>query len=165
MRIIGIDSSVRSTGVGIIEVTGNSLKLVEALAFTYPANMLRSECLRRLNKELSDALVRYAPQEASLEGVFYCRNAKTALMLGEARGVAIAACAGAGLPVFEYSPRRVKQALVGYGDADKEQVARMVIRILGLKELPQADAADALAIAICHAQSRRTIAPVAPEPI
>lgn len=165
MRIIGIDTSLRSTGVGIIETSGSSLKLVEAFAFAYAADMRRSECLRRLNAELSETLIRYAPQEASLEGVFYCRNAKTALMLGEARGVVIAACAGAGLPVFEYSPRRVKQALVGYGDAGKEQVARMVIRILGLKELPQEDAADALAIAICHAQARKTIAPLAPEPI
>jgi crossover junction endodeoxyribonuclease RuvC len=107
----------------------------------------------------------YAPDAAAVEGIFYCRNVKTAVLLGEARGVVVSVCARAGLPVFEYSPRRVKQALVGRGEAAKEQVASMVVRLLGLKEIPQEDSADALAIAICHAHARTIIDALSPKAI
>lgn len=165
MRIIGIDTSLRSTGVGIIDVRGTSISLVEASTICFTANRPRSECLSGLGDSLANLLARFSPQAAAIEGVFYCRNVKTAVTLGEARGVAIAACARAGIPVFEYSPRRVKQALVGYGDADKEQVMRMVVRVLSLTDPPQEDSADALAVAICHAHSHTSIPELAPRPI
>lgn len=141
------------------------MRFVEAITLSMPARELTSHCLQRLDRELAALIERHQPEQAAIEGVFYCRNVKTAITLGEARGVAIAVCARAGLSVYEYSPRRIKQALVGYGDADKEQVARMVIRLLNLPETPHEDAADALAIAICHAQARTTIAALAPKPL
>jgi crossover junction endodeoxyribonuclease RuvC len=95
-------------------------------------------------------LARIRPDAVSIEGVFFSRNVRTTLRLGEARGAVLSACARAGVPVFEYPPRRVKQALVGTGGAQKEQVGLMVSAILGLPAPPQPDAADALAIAICH---------------
>lgn len=165
MRIIGIDTSLRSTGVGIIDAAGSSLKLVEAITLSFPAAMPRSSCLRGLDEGIVRLLNEYAPAAAAVEGIFYCRNVNTAVTLGEARGVVIAACARAGLPVFEYSPRRVKQALVGHGEAQKEQVARMVMRLLNLPEALQEDSADALAIAICHAHARTGIAALAPKAI
>ncbi|MGQ9660780.1 MAG: crossover junction endodeoxyribonuclease RuvC, partial [Kiritimatiellia bacterium] len=91
---------------------------------------------------------------AAIEGGFYCKNVRTALLLGEARGVAIAACAAHGLPVYEYAPRRVKQAIVGFGAADKVQVRRMVARLLALSREPHEDEGDALALAICHLHDR-----------
>lgn len=165
MRIIGIDTSLRSTGVGIIDVRGTSISLVEASTIHFTAHAPRSECLSGLGDSLASLLARFSPQVAAIEGVFYCRNVKTAVTLGEARGVAIASCARAGIPVFEYSPRRVKQALVGYGDADKEQVMRMVVRVLSLQDPPQEDSADALAVAICHAHAHTSIEGLAPRPI
>ncbi len=165
VRIVGIDTSLRSTGVGIIETAGAAIRLVEAMTLSFPASTARSACLAGLDDGLARLIAQYAPAAAAVEGIFYCRNVKTAVTLGEARGVVIAACARAGLPVYEYSPRRVKQALVGHGEADKEQVARMVIRLLGLKETPQEDSADALAIAICHAHAHTAIAALAPKAI
>ena len=165
MRILGIDTSLRSTGVGIIEVSGSKIRLVEAVTLAIPAARPVSECLRRIDRELANLIGTYSPETAAVEGIFYCKNVKTAVTLGQARGVAIAACARAGLPVFEYPPRRVKQALVGHGEASKEQVALMVIRLLGISETPQEDSADALAIAICHAQAQTVIAALAPKPL
>ncbi len=165
MRIIGIDTSLRSTGVGIIEVSGSSLRLVEAITLAIPATRPLSECLRRIDSGLAELIEKYKPEAAAVEGIFYCKNVKTAVILGQARGVAIAACSRAGLPVFEYPPRRVKQALVGHGEATKEQVALMVIRLLGLSETPQEDSADALSIAICHAHSRSVVEALAPKPL
>jgi crossover junction endodeoxyribonuclease RuvC len=151
--------------VGIVETAGNALRLVEAVTLSFPVAASRSACLAGLGDDLARLIARFAPDAAAVEGIFYCRNVKTAVMLGEARGVVIAACARAGLPVFEYPPRRVKQALVGRGEAEKEQVAGMVMRLLGLKEIPQEDSADALAIAICHAHARTAIAALAPKTI
>ena len=165
MRIIGIDTSLRSTGVGIIETAGSALKLIEAMTLSFPPSLPRSGCLRGLDEGIARLIMEFAPEAAAVEGIFFCRNVKTAVTLGEARGVVIAACARAGLPVFEYPPRRVKQALVGHGEADKDQVARMVIRLLNLAETPQEDSADALAIAICHAHSRTGIDALAPKAI
>lgn len=165
MRIIGIDTSLRSTGVGIIEKAGSSLRLVEAITLSIPATRPLSECLRRIDAGLTEFIATYAPDCVAVEGIFYCKNVRTAVTLGEARGVVIAACARVHLPVFEYSPRRVKQALVGHGDASKDQVARMVMRLLGLAETPQEDSADALAMAICHAQSQTVVASLAPKPL
>ena len=165
MRILGIDTSLRSTGVGLVERQGSGWRLVEAVTLSIPASRPLSHCLCEIDCGLSAFIQAHRPDVAAVEGIFYCRNVKTAVTLGEARGVVIAACARAGLSVFEYPPRRVKQAVVGYGDAEKDQVARMVMRLLGLAETPQEDSADALAVAICHGNSSTSIAALAPKPI
>lgn len=138
---------------------------VEHGALKSPKKAPLSECLARLDRGIREILERTSPDAASIEGIFFCRNVKTAVRLGEARGVAIAACAASGVPLYEYAPRRVKQAVVGYGGADKEQVRRMVMSLLGLDTEPQEDAGDALALAICHLNSRTGHAALAPEAI
>jgi crossover junction endodeoxyribonuclease RuvC len=130
-----------------------------------PDGMLLSECLRRVDGGIREIIARTRPEVAAIENIFFCKNARTAMILGEARGVVIAACASAGLPVFEYEPRRVKQAVAGNGAADKSQVRKMVMALLALAEEPQEDAGDALAIAICHLHGRTAFAALAPKPI
>jgi crossover junction endodeoxyribonuclease RuvC len=112
-----------------------------------------SECLRTIHARVAELIAQYAPDVVAIESVIYGKNAGTMLVLGEARGAVITAAADAGLPIYEYEPRRVKMAVCGNGLAEKEQVQRMVKTLLGLQELPQNDAADALAIAITHAHS------------
>jgi len=165
MRVIGIDASLRSTGIGVVESQGSRLTLVEFATVHNPASRSHSECLSLIFRELAAVVDRCKPQAAAIEGGFYFKNAKTALVLGEVRGVVISASATAGVPIYEYSPRLVKQALTGFGAAQKEQVAKMVNRILGVSGDIQEDAADALAIAICHIQSQTGIAELRPEPI
>lgn len=111
-------------------------------------------CLAAIHREVDKLITEFEPDEAAIEGVFFSKNAKTAMILGQARGAVLAACALRTLPVYEYSPRSIKQATVGVGAASKDQVAKMVMRLLGLAEPPQEDAADALAAAICHAHQR-----------
>jgi len=153
-RVLGIDASLRSTGVGIVEAAGNRLSAIEYGLLKVPARWPLSECLRRLHQGVSDLIDRCDPVAVAVEGVFFCKNVKTAVILGQARGAAIAACAAKDLPVYEYAPRRVKQAVVGYGTASKEQVRKMVMSLLALQEEPQEDAGDALGIAICHLHSK-----------
>jgi crossover junction endodeoxyribonuclease RuvC len=154
VRILGIDTSLRSSGVAVIEVSGNQMR---ALAYGRIHNkpaLSHSGCLAVIHQEIDKLIAEFSPAEAAIEGVFFAKNAKTAMILGQARGAVLAACALRNLPVFEYSPRSIKQATVGAGAATKEQVAKMVMRLLGLTEQPQEDAADALAAAICHAHQR-----------
>lgn len=148
-----MDMSLRSSGIAVIESAGSVLKTVEYRVLKNPPRRLVSECLRHIFRGVLDMLEHCRPDAAAIEGVFFCKNFKTAVALGQARGAAIAACATAGVPVFEYPPRRVKQAVVGYGSAGKDQVRRMVMAQLHLTEEPHSDAADALAIAICHAHA------------
>lgn len=152
--MLGIDTSLRSTGIAVVEARGNVLTAVEYGALRTPAGRPLTECLRRLAEGVAEIIGRAEPQVVAIEGSFFQKNAQTAMILGEARGAAIAACACRGLAVYEYAPRRVKQAVVGFGGAEKAQVRRMVMSLLGLKEEPQEDAGDALAIAICHLNSR-----------
>jgi crossover junction endodeoxyribonuclease RuvC len=154
--VLGIDTSLRSTGVAVVESAGSRLRAVKYGRLRAPAGIPLSACLKRLSAGIEEIIGSTGPQAAAVEGVFYCKNARTAVTLGEARGVAIAACAARGVPVYEYAPRRVKQAVVGFGSAGKEQIRKMVQRLLGLREEPQEDEADALAIAICHLNSRST---------
>ncbi len=165
MRVLGIDTSLRSSGVGVVEAAGSRLAAVEYGRVRNADRLPLSACLRRLDEEVRALIARTQPAEAAIEDVFFCKNVRTAVTLGEARGVVIAACAGAGIPVYEYAPRRVKQAVVGYGAADKSQVRRMVMRLLSLAEEPQEDEGDALAIAICHVNRRSSVAALAPEAI
>ncbi len=165
VRVLGIDTSLRSSGLGVVDAAGSALRLVHQQTVATPARQPLSACLRRLDEALGALLAEYRPEVAAIEGIFFCKNVKTAVILGEARGVVIARCAAAGVPVYEYPPRRVKQALVGHGDADKEQVGRMVMRLLNLQDLPQEDAGDALAIAICHLHTRTSIAALQAKPL
>jgi crossover junction endodeoxyribonuclease RuvC len=165
LRLLGIDTALRSTGYGIIEARGNSLTAVAYGCIRIPADRPLSACLAALHAGIDDLIARHAPAAAVLEGVFFCKNVRTAVVLGEARGAVISACAARNVPVFEYSPRRVKQAVVGHGDADKSQVRRMIMSLLGLRDEPQEDAGDALAVALCHYHHRSAYAALAPEPI
>jgi len=149
-RILGVDTSLRSSGVGVIEVRGNQLRAVAYGRIYNRPTELHSRCLLHIFEEVSGLIETHKPDCAAIEGAFFAKNAKTAMVLGQARGVVLAACARAGLSVGEHSPRRVKQALTGSGSAQKEQVAKMVMQLLDLKEQPQEDAADALAVAITH---------------
>ena len=155
VRILGVDASLRSTGFGLIEARAQRISAVEFGVVKSPGAWPLSRCLARLQNEFAEIIERTGPDVAAIEGVFFCRNVRTAVALGEARGVIIASCAVRGIPVHEYSPRRVKQAVVGFGGADKRQVAMMVVGLLNLAATPKEDAADALAVAISHAHSKK----------
>jgi crossover junction endodeoxyribonuclease RuvC len=150
IRILGIDTSLRSTGVGVIEVRGSVLRTVAYGRIRNKPSEPHSACLENIFNSITELIEQHTPDCAAIEGAFFAKNAKTAMVLGQARGVAIAACARQGLEITEHSPRSVKSAVVGTGTAQKEQVAKMVMRLLNLSDQPQEDAADALAVAICH---------------
>lgn len=150
IRILGIDTSLRSTGVAIIEARGQDMRALAYGRIYNKPKLPHSQCLENIYKTISDLIEDHKPHCAAIEGAFFAKNAKTAMTLGQARGAAIAACAVQQLTISEHTPRKVKSSVVGTGTADKSQVAKMVMRLLNLKEEPQEDAADALAIAICH---------------
>jgi crossover junction endodeoxyribonuclease RuvC len=150
--ILGIDPSLRGTGYGIIRL-GKPRPV--ALAFgtiAAPAGWERSRCLMNIAVSLRTVLKQHQATVCVIEGLFYAQNLQTALIMGEARGVSLATVAEAGLEIYEMAPRKVKQAMVGYGAAQKIAVAKMVQRMLNLSEPPAADAADALALALAYAQ-------------
>ena len=122
-----------------------------------PPSLLPSRCLVRIDKEVRKLIENHKPDEVAVEGLVYVQNTRIAFTLGQARGVVIAAAAANVLPIHEYAPRKVRQAVTGLGGAGKTQVGTMVKAVLGLPEIPQSDAGDALAIAICHAHSRRGV--------
>lgn len=151
MRILGIDPGYAILGWGVIDMKGNHFKVVDYGAVTTDAKMEMPDRLKILYNSLMDIIVRYEPEVASIEELFFNTNAKTAILVGQARGVAVLACANSGLEIEEYTPLQIKQALVGYGRAEKKQVQLMVKTILNLKEIPKPDdTADALAAAVCH---------------
>lgn len=150
IRILGIDTSLRSTGVGIIEAKGADLRAIAYGRIRNKPADAHSRCLENIFNSITELIEEHAPDCAAIEGAFFAKNAQTAMVLGQARGAAITACSIKGLELSEYSPRSVKSAIVGTGAAQKDQVAKMVMRLLNLSEQPQEDAADALAIAICH---------------
>lgn len=152
MRIIGIDPGYAIMGYGIVDYKGSRFTPVVYGSITTEAHTPNEERLMTLFDELSGIIEEYRPDEASIEELFYNTNATTAIMVGEARGTALLACAKAGVSISEYTPLQIKSALTGYGRADKKQVQAMVKMILGLSEVPKPDdTADALAAAICHA--------------
>lgn len=153
VRILGIDAALRVTGLGAVESTGGTCRALEFGVVANPASRSVADCLVHLRRELAACIERVCPAAAALEGIFYCRNVRTAITLGAARGAVLIACAEAGLPVYEYAPRDVKRAVTGHGGAEKDQVGRMMVAMLGLAEAPPEDAADALALAVCHAHS------------
>lgn len=165
MRVLGIDTSLRSTGVGVVESLAGRTLALEYGRIHNPDRAALSECLLRIDGGIREIISRTKPDLAAIEDIFFAKNARTAMVLGEARGVVIAACATSGLPVYEYSPRRVKQSVTGSGAAEKQQVRRMVMVMLGLDKDPQEDAGDALAIALCHLNSRSPAPELQPQPI
>ncbi len=154
--ILGIDPGSRITGYGVIRSDGQRHSYIASGTV-----VLREEALaQRLVKiftAINQIILQYQPQQAAIEQVFMARNANSALKLGQARGAALVALAQH-IPVAEYAARSIKQAVVGYGAADKEQIQHMVKLLLNLGQAPPADAADALAVAICHAQTQNTVA-------
>ena len=156
IRILGIDPGSRITGYGIIESEGNHLRHVTNGAIK-PGEADYPERLREIFKTLTDIINTESPAEAAIERVFMNKNADSALKLGQARGVAVVACSMQNLPLSEYSANQIKQALVGRGHAAKSQIQHMVKVLLNLREAPQPDAADALAVAICHAHTRSSM--------
>jgi crossover junction endodeoxyribonuclease RuvC len=150
--ILGVDPSLRGTGYGIIQPRRSGALLLAQGTIHCPAGWERSRCLVRIAESLRDVIRRHRPAVCVVEGLFYAQNYQTALILGEARGAALVAVAEAGLAIYELAPRKVKQAIVGYGAAQKIAVARMVQRMLGMTEPPASDAADALALALTYAQ-------------
>ena len=155
MRIIGIDPGYAIMGWGILDLKGNKFSVVDYGSITTDAGVEAAKRLQHIYAELGAIIAKYQPEEAAIEELFFNNNAKTVILVGEARGIAILACANAGLEISEYTPLQIKQALVGYGRADKKQVQAMVKAILNLKEVPKPDdTADAVAAAICHGHSR-----------
>ena len=157
IRIIGVDPGSRSTGYGIVESDGSRLVHV-ASGFVRAAEGEWSNRLRRIFEELDAVIDAHSPDEFAIEKVFMHRNPSSALKLGQARGVAILAASLRSLSVHEYSPNEIKQAVTGKGHASKEQIQYMTKVLLSLREPPQSDQADALAVAICRAHLRATTA-------
>ncbi|HMP81923.1 MAG TPA: crossover junction endodeoxyribonuclease RuvC [Verrucomicrobiota bacterium] len=150
--IIGVDPSLRGTGYGVIEIAKSGPIALAHGTITCPASWPRSRCLAKISQTLRDVLRENRPTACVVEGIFYAQNLQTALIMGEARGAALAVIAEAGLDIYEIATRKVKQAIVGYGAAQKHAVAKMVQRMLQLSGPPSPDAADALALALVHAQ-------------
>jgi crossover junction endodeoxyribonuclease RuvC len=157
VRILGIDPGSQSTGYGLIEAHGQQARHLASGRIRTPAGEL-PERLRAIYAAVAGLMESYAPEEVAVERVFIHRNADSALKLGQARGAALCATFSTRVRIYEYAPRSVKQAVVGNGGADKRQVQYMVRLLLALPQAPLADAADALAVALCHAQLRRTAA-------
>ena len=153
MTILGIDTSLRSTGYGVIAVEGSRMRCLASGNIPNRPSLPLTACLRAIHAKVAELIAEFRPDVMSVESVIYGKNAGTMLVLGEARGAVLTAAANASLPVYEYEPRRMKKAICGNGLAEKEQIQRMVKTLLALEELPQNDAADALGLAICHAHS------------
>jgi crossover junction endodeoxyribonuclease RuvC len=160
--ILGVDPSLRGTGYGVIRTgRGGPVTLAQG-TISCAKDWERSRCLAKILQTLRDILRKHQPEVCVMEGLFFAQNLKTAIIMGEARGAALAAVAETGIEIYEIATRKVKLAIVGHGAAQKLAVAKMVQRMLGLAELPAPDAADALALALAHAQetSRHSLTPL-----
>lgn len=154
IRILAIDPALRCTGYAVIEANGHAYTAVDCGVIKTAAGRPLSECLTRLSCGVRELVDSFTPNVSAIESGFYSKNAKTAMLLGSARGAVIAPIAEAEIEIYEYAPRRVKQAICGHGNADKEQIANLVKQLLGLTgQKLRNDATDALAIGICHANT------------
>lgn len=154
MLIIGIDPGFAITGYGVLEYQNNHFKPIDYGVINTASNMELPDRLLEIDKKLQELLTHYQPDAMAVEELFFNTNIKTAIKVGQGRGVVLLSAAKAGIKVFEYTPLQVKQSVVGYGRATKDQVQQMVKVLLSLDKIPKPDdAADALAIAICHAHS------------
>lgn len=163
--LLGLDPSLRGTGYGVIRWAKPFPQVLAQGTISCPAAWLHSRCLAHIARALREVLKQHHPTVCVVEGLFYAQNLKTALVMGEARGAALATVSEAGLEIYELAPRKVKQAIVGYGAAQKMAVAKMVQRMLGLSKVPAPDAADALALALAHAQDNGRLTWNAPRKI
>ena len=159
--ILGIDPSLRGTGYGVIDTSKQTPKTLAQGTIKCPSDWSMSRCFLEISNTIESVINDTAPTVAAIEGLFFAQNIKTALVMGQARGAALTTITKAGLDSFEIAPRKVKQAIVGFGGAQKEAVAKMVQTRLGLSSIPSPDAADALAIALAFSQS--TSSPI-PDP-
>lgn len=157
MRIMGIDTGYAIAGWGVIDKLGTAnLKIVDYGAVLTESTMAEAERLSKLHKDLSEVIQYYKPKAVAIESLFFFKNQKTVMQVSQARGVILLTCINHGLEIFSYTPLQVKTAVTSYGRADKAQVQKMVKMLLKLKEIPKPDdAADALAIAIAHANSSK----------
>lgn len=156
MLVLGVDPGLATTGYGLVHEAENELQAIAYGVVTTPARRPLAERLQQLYRELAALIERYRPDEGAVEELFFSRNVRTAMSVGQARGVALLALADANVPVAEYTPLTIKQAVSGFGGADKIQVQTMVKMLLKLESVPRPDdAADALAVAICHLHSAR----------
>jgi crossover junction endodeoxyribonuclease RuvC len=160
--ILGVDPSLRGTGYGVIRLAKPHPLVLAHGTISCPSGWERSRCLVKIVRTLRDVLKQHQPTVCVVEGLFYAQNLQTTIIMGEARGAALATIAEAGLEIYEIATRKVKQAIVGYGAAQKSAVAKMVQRLLNLPKPPAPDAADALALALTHARenSRYNLTPL-----
>lgn len=158
MRILGIDPGVAIVGFGVVDSEGGKQRMVQYGAINTPANTPLAARLVQIEQDLMELLQRFKPDEVAIEELFFSKNITTGIAVAHARGVILATVEKAGIPLYEYTPMQVKQAVVGYGLAEKNQVMDMTKRLLKLRSVPKPDdAADALAIAICHARSATSL--------
>lgn len=158
MRILGIDPGYAIVGFGLVENGGGKQRLLSCGAINTPAGLRLSARLLQIANDLEELLARFNPDALAIEELFFNNNVTTGIGVAQARGVIIMTAEKMGIPIFEYNPSQVKQAVVGYGKAEKRQVMDMTKRLLGLAEVPKPDdAADAVAIALCHARSSTSL--------
>ena len=155
MRVLGVDPGTINLGYGVVD-GGDEMRMVDCGVINLPPRLPMEERLSSLYRELSKVILKHRPQEVAIEEPFIGHNVKSAFAIGKAQAIAILAAANQGLPIYYYSPAKVKQQITSYGQSDKRQIQEMVRLQLGLCELPQpSDAADALAVAMCHIEQRR----------
>jgi crossover junction endodeoxyribonuclease RuvC len=157
MRVLAIDASLRNCGVAIVDGENGKSRALFFGTIHNASSLKSSACLVAIRDQLTHLIREHEPDCCALESVIYVQSYKTAILLGAARGAAILAAAENGLPVFEYAPKRIKQATVGTGGAKKNQVAFMMRALLGLTETPDPDSADALAIALTHLRAQESV--------
>lgn len=158
MRILGIDPGVAIVGFGLIESDRGTLRMLQYGAITTPAGLPLAARLAQINRDMEELINTFRPDEISVEELFFSKNITTGIAVAHARGVILCAAEKKKIPIYEYTPMQVKQAVAGYGLADKKQVMDMTRRLLKLKSVPRPDdAADALAIALCHARSATSL--------
>ena len=158
MRILGIDPGVAIVGFGLIESDRGTLRMLQYGAITTPAGLPLAARLAQINRDIEELIGTFRPDEISVEELFFSKNITTGIAVAHARGVILCASEKKKIPIYEYTPMQVKQAVAGYGLADKKQVMDMTRRLLKLKSVPRPDdAADALAIALCHARSATSL--------
>ena len=158
MRILGIDPGVAIVGFGVVDSEGGTQRMVQYGAINTPANTPLAARLVQIEQDLTALLQQFKPDEVAIEELFFSKNITTGIAVAHARGVILATVEKAGIPIYEYTPMQVKQAVVGYGLAEKNQVMDMTKRLLKLRAVPKPDdAADALAIAICHGRSATSL--------
>ncbi len=150
MRVLSIDPAIRNTGYAVIEGDHKQARALEYGTLSLKASLAQSECLLQIHRKVIELIEKWTPDELAIEGIIYVQSHRTAISMGSARAATVIAAAAKGLPIMEYPPSCVKQAVVGIGGADKSQVAFMMRALLGLDKTPAPDAADALAIGFAH---------------